>query len=146
MPQISRMRIARYRPAWSRQLVFKKFNARCTCHRSHAGYTGSRAREAVEILLLDSHVQRAPRDGHAEQIAIELGTVLGAPHRHGRMVDAEKEIVGRLMPDWIAFPFREPEQFQVVPVRITKLDRLDAGGSGIRDGNRLRTRWDPPHA
>lgn len=111
---------------------------------SQTGHARAGSREAVEVLLLDPHVQRAAGDGHAQQIAIKLDAALRAPHGHGRVIDAEKQICTGLFPDRVALAFRKPEQFQVMPVRIAELDGFDAGGGRIRNRNRLRPRRNLP--
>src|SRR5574340_1551792 len=49
------------------------------------------------------------------------------------------------MPARMPLAFREPEQFETMPVRIAELDGLDTGGCRIRSRNRLRARGDLPH-
>lgn len=92
------------------------------------------------MFLFSAHVQRTAGDGQAKQIAVKFRTALRAPHRHSRVVDAQKHIGPGPFPNEVALPFWKPEQLKVVPVRIAELDRLNPGSGNVRYRNRPRTR------
>jgi hypothetical protein len=61
------------------------------------------------MFLFRAHVQRPACDREAEQIAIELEAVLGASHRHGRVIDPKEQVCPSPLPDRIPLAFREPD-------------------------------------
>jgi len=85
----------------------------------------------VQPLLFDAPVLARAGDAAAQHIAIELQARLRVRHDDRRMVDAEEQPVGRLLPARVALAGREPDDFENVAVRITETERADAAGIGV---------------
>src|ERR1051325_8435307 len=60
------------------------------------------------------------------------------------MVDAEEEIGPGHFPAGIALTFREPEQFEIMTIRVAELDGFDTSCSNVRYWNRLGAWRDLP--
>src|SRR5262245_21077552 len=97
----------------------------------------ARAEHVVQVLLLGTVVLALPCRLHAQDVAIKLETLLRARNHDRGMVDAEKSSILAL-PSGISLSWREINDFQIVPVRITEIKRADAGGCLVPVGYALR--------
>src|SRR2546430_12342702 len=75
----------------------------------------------------------------AEQIAIKMQTSVRVRDPDGSVVNAEKKVVGFLLPTRIAFAGWKINDLQIVLIRIAKIERFNTGSGFNRGWQRLWT-------
>src|SRR5579862_2830516 len=78
------------------------------------------------MLLLGAVVLTHAGDAQPEGVAVEAQARRGVGDHNSRVIDAEEECLARGMPFWQSLARWERKNFEIVTVRVTKVERLDA--------------------
>src|SRR5262249_1947304 len=92
------------------------------------GHLDHRTRDGIKLLLLPATIERAPGDKKSQDMLVERDAWRRARNHDGGMIDAQAWTVPmrRLAPARRHVVGRECEQFERMPLGITKLERGDA--------------------
>src|SRR6266404_1815115 len=118
--------------------VFEKLDRRAS-RSAQAGNMQPRAKNVIEMLLFSTVVLAFARHFEPQRVPVKFQAGLRIPDDDGGVVDAEKQSVRRLVPLRIALVRREPQNFEVVTIRVTEVEGKDASGTFVPVGNSLRT-------
>ena len=98
-----------------------------------------RAEHVVQMLLLDVVVLALAGDLHAERVAIEAQRGVRVVDHDRRVIDAEKQRVGRRRASGAALARRERDDFEKMAIGIAEVERADAAGVRVPVGQPLRS-------
>src|SRR6266545_67226 len=104
-----------------------------------------RSEHLIQMFLLGTEILAFACFAKSEQIAIKLqaGVCVGNPDRG--VINAEKKLVGLLLPARVALAWRKINDLKIVLIGITKVERFDSGSSFNRGWQRLWTGRDELH-
>src|ERR1700741_2793050 len=96
------------------------------------------AEHVVQMFLLGSVVFTFSGDLHPQQVTVELEASVSVPDREGRVVDTEKQLVGRPMPLLQTLVRRKLQHLSRMLIWILEIERRNAGRLPIPVGKPLR--------
>src|SRR4030095_599873 len=97
-----------------------------------------RSEYLIQMLLFSPEVFAFTCFSQPKEVAIKIQTRICVRDPNRSVIDAEKELVGFLLPARIAFARRKIDDLQIVLVGITEIKRFDSSRGLNRRRQRLR--------
>src|SRR5204863_3887325 len=91
-----------------------------------------RAENLVQVFLLGPEILALARSAKPEQVAIKMQTDFRIRDSNRSMMDTEEEVIGLFLPTRIAFARRKINYFEVMLIRVAKIECFDSSGGGER--------------
>src|SRR6266496_1878992 len=144
MDDIVRVNIRWQGPPIARRKIFEKLDPWPRV-RPHSGDAQMRAENLIKMFLLGPKIFALTHFAQSEQVAIKMQTRFRVCDANGGVVDAQKKLVGFLLPARITFTRRKINDLKIVLIGIAKIERFNASSGFDRRRQRLWTGRDELH-